>query len=215
MQQPIASLEAAIGYVLDLAWYLDISYAELLDGASQLLVLNSVLALIKPVATAAAKATPVLTRLLTQAKHDQVGAIGFGDCVPGELEGALAKVGQTAEEVMGATELWWGGRGLNDADMGVLGRMLEKNATLQTLNLYGNQVGDAGAASLASALEKNATLQTLYLDYNQVGDAGAASLASALEKNATLQKLNLGYNQVGDAGAASLVSALEKKRVEL
>ena len=37
--------------------------AELLDGASQLLVLNSVLAIIKPVTTAAAKATHVLTRL--------------------------------------------------------------------------------------------------------------------------------------------------------
>ena len=99
VQQPVASLKAAIGYVLDLAWYLDISYAELLDGASQLLVLNSVLAIIKPVTTAAAKATPVLTRLLTRAQHDQVGAIGFGECVPGELEGLCAKVGMTVDEV--------------------------------------------------------------------------------------------------------------------
>ena len=52
--------------------------------------------------------------------------------------------------------------------------------------LLGNKVGAAGAASLASALEKNATLQRLDLDGNEVGAAGAASLKrlrSALDRN--------------------------------
>ena len=71
-------------------------------------------------------------------------------------------------------------------------------------DLHNNNVGDAGAASLASALEKNATLQTLDLVGNEVGDKGAASLESALEKNTTLQRLSLGHNKVGAAGAASL-----------
>ena len=47
-------------------------------------------------------------------------------------------------------------------------------------------MGDAGAAALASALEKNATLQTLNLYGNEVGAAGAASLVSSLKKNAML-----------------------------
>ena len=106
-----------------------------------------------------------------------------------------------------------------------------------------NKFGDAGAASLAQALEKNTTLQTLNLSGefvvccvvfwggvlivvyvvlwavvgfvfwmegrvrgvdcvcgteppcssdNRVGEAGAASLAQALEKNTTLQELHLG-----------------------
>ena len=80
---------------------------------------------------------------------------------------------------------------------------------IETLKLGFIGVGDAGAASLASALEKNATLQELDLLYNDVGAAGAASLASALEKNATLQELDLRHNDVGAAGAASLASALE------
>ena len=124
----------------------------------------------------------------------------------------LAKVGQTAEAVMSATELDWRQRQLDDEEIGVLSRLLEKKyATLQTLNLVNNQVGAEGAASLMSALEKNVTLQALNLDHNQVGDKGAASVTSALEKNdATLQTLSLGYNQVGAAGAASLAWALEK-----
>ena len=61
-----------------------------------------------------------------------------------------------------------------------------------------------GASSLASALEKNTTLQTLNLGENSVGAAGASSLASALEKNTTLQTLNLGSNSVGDAGRDGL-----------
>ena len=102
------------------------------------------------------------------------------------------------------------GIGVGDAGAASLASALEKNATLQTLNLSFNKVGAAGAASLASALEKNATLQKLDLIMAEVGAAGAASLASALEKNATLQTLMLGSNGVGDAGAASLASALEK-----
>ena len=46
-------------------------------------------------------------------------------------------------------------------------------------------MSDEEVAAGAGVLEKNATLQTLDLESNQVGDAGAASLASALEKNAT------------------------------
>ena len=47
-----------MGYILDLAWYLNMSYVQLLEGADLLLCLNSVLALIKPVATPP-KATPM------------------------------------------------------------------------------------------------------------------------------------------------------------
>ena len=61
---------------------------------------------------------------------------------------------------------------------------------IETLKLGFIGVGDAGAASLASALEKNATLQELDLRHNDVGAAGAASLASALENSATLLRLD-------------------------
>ena len=90
--------------------------------------------------------------------------------------------------------------------MGGLRRLLEKNTTLQTLDLGDNSVE---RVVHASALKKNTT-KTLDLYDNSVGDAGASSLASALEKNTTLQTLSLGRNSVDDAGASSLASALEK-----
>ena len=65
---------------------------------------------------------------------------------------------------------------------------VEPLGAIERLTFVQFTVGDAGAASLASALEKNATLQTLDLEHNGVGAAGATSLtrlASALERNSS------------------------------
>ena len=154
-------------------------------------------------------------RLLGACRVSEVGGEGSGywDGKDGgrhfmhHLNGCNGKLGVGS---LGAIEtLKLGFIGVGDAGAASLASALEKNATLQELDLLYNDVGAAGAASLASALEKNATLQALHLAGNGVGDAGAASLASALEKNATLQELDLRHNDVGAAGAASLASALE------
>ena len=71
--------------------------------------------------------TPVVTRLLMKAREDQVGAIGFGECVPNEVEGLLSKVGMTMAEMEAAERVDWRSKELNDADGVVLVRMLEKN----------------------------------------------------------------------------------------
>ncbi len=61
----------------------------------------------------------------------------------------------------------------------------------------GNNIDAAGAASICQALEKNTTLQSLNLGSerrvrdNRIGHAGAAAVCQALEKNTTLQSLNL------------------------
>ena len=159
VQQPIASLEEVMGYILDLAWYLNMSYVQLLEGADLLLCLNSVLALIKPVATATAKATPVLTRLLTNAGKEQVGAIGFSECVPSELEGFLAKVGQATGDV---EELDLSSKSLVATDMDVVAKLLKTNTMLRTVKLDQNRLAfPEGAESLGSALKVNETLTSI------------------------------------------------------
>ena len=57
---------------------------------------------------------------------------------------------------------------------------------IKAIHVFFNGLDAAGGACLASALEKNTTLQTLDLGENSVGAAGTASLAriaSALERN--------------------------------
>ena len=59
-------------------------------------------------------------------------------------------------------------------------RLSRNDATLTTLDLYGNQVGDEGAGRLAEALATNSTLTSLNVRWNGVGAAGAGRLAEAL-----------------------------------
>ncbi len=87
--------------------------------------------------------------------------------------------------------------------------MLERNKTLKTLHLDGNNIGTDGARLLAAALERNSTVTGLYLGDNHVGPDGARHLAAALERNTTLTSLHLRFNNIGEAGAAALRAALE------
>ena len=50
-------------------------------------------------------------------------------------------------------------RGSRGQDVEVLAAALEKNSTLTSIDLDGNNIGDDGAASLAAALEKNYALE--------------------------------------------------------
>jgi hypothetical protein len=63
------------------------------------------------------------------------------------------------------THLGLVGRGLVAADAHELAGMpvLERNRTLETLNLADNNIGDDGARHLAAALGRNKTLKTLGL----------------------------------------------------
>ncbi len=90
-------------------------------------------------------------------------------------------------------------RELTDADVIELCNALEKNTSLDTLDLDHNQIGDAGAQALAGSK----TLTMLGLGHNQIGDAGAQALA----ENKTPTVLDLGHNQIGDAGAQALAES--------
>ena len=89
-----------------------------------------------------------------------------------------------------------------------IGQGLEKNTTLTTLDLSNNRIGNEGAVSIGQGLEKNTTLTTLYLWSNKIGNEGAVSIGQGLGKNTTLTTLMLWYNKIGNEGAVSIGQGL-------
>ena len=71
---------------------------------------------------------------------------------------------------------------------------LERNTTLTTLELNGNDLGKGFGVAVASALERNTTLTTLELGINRLGEVSGVAIAGALEKNTTLTKMDLDKN---------------------
>ena len=57
----------------------------------------------------------------------------------------------------------------------------QKNTSLKSLNLRGNNIRDDGATSLAVGLADNHTLVKLHLGLNDVAEEGAASFQQLLE----------------------------------
>lgn len=103
------------------------------------------------------------------------------------------------------------GPNIGDKGAKALGKMVEKNHSIELLALIGNSIGNLGAKELAEGLKCNRTLAHFGLIANNVGDLGAQCFAEALEKSA-LASFGLLANGVGNRGAAALGLALEKNR---
>ena len=92
-----------------------------------------------------------------------------------------------------------------------LSKLLEKNTTLQNLDLSSNGIDDSGVIALASGLAKNKTLVTLNLDANVIEIDGAKALIEALKTNNTLEKLYLKNYDLNDKEASLLAEQGDKK----
>eukprot|EP00949_MAST-11_sp_MAST-11-sp1_P003850 g3850.t1 len=71
--------------------------------------------------------------------------------------------------------------------------------SLQTLNVYRNDIGDEGAAAIAEMLKRNSDLKFLHMSHNQVTWRGAAKLAKAMRKNFAIEQLWLDENGIEDS----------------
>ena len=66
------------------------------------------------------------------------------------------------------------------------------------MELRSCNIDDEGARHLATMLEKNTSLETLDLDNNKITDDGLKHLAIPLEKNTSLRWLSLNGNNITD-----------------
>ena len=74
---------------------------------------------------------------------------------------------------------------LGDESALEIARCLERNTTLTSLSLHGNQIGDRGVRALAHALEANSTLRSLFLTQNPISPHAIAALRAANDARAT------------------------------
>ena len=87
------------------------------------------------------------------------------------------------------------------------------NKILQSLDISGNGLGYKTTEDLAHALTYNSHLSLLALSSNSIGDEGAIHLSSALKLNATITSLYLRDNMITNVGAIEIATALKDNKV--
>lgn len=96
-----------------------------------------------------------------------------------------------------------------DDAMAAIAQSLVVNRTLLELRLPGNELSDKSMQLLGAALGRNVKLATLKLDENRLGPRGVRGLLAGLRKNRTLTALSLSRCMASDATALELFSLFE------
>lgn len=97
---------------------------------------------------------------------------------------------------------------ITQADIEIIGKILEKNKTADNFNLFLGNLELNNVDSIGKALKTNNTLKVLWLDHNNITDV--QSMGEGLEKNNTLKELKLSANKIKDI--KSIGKALESNK---
>eukprot|EP01028_Stygiella_incarcerata_P000719 TRINITY_DN1109_c0_g2_i1.p1 TRINITY_DN1109_c0_g2~~TRINITY_DN1109_c0_g2_i1.p1 ORF type:complete len:371 (-),score=103.48 TRINITY_DN1109_c0_g2_i1:175-1287(-) len=92
-----------------------------------------------------------------------------------------------------------------------IGKMLNKNCHLTTLDLFGNyDIGNEGTIRIAEGLETNTSLKTLNMSWCGIGSKGVIGIGKMLMKNSSLITLIIRENDgIEDVGWIQITEALE------
>ena len=85
-------------------------------------------------------------------------------------------------------------------------------ASLEELDLFGNEISDHGAAMLSDAISKTKTLQILDIGCNGIGFEGGIKVANAIANNNTLENLFLYHNTLNSSAATALAVAVSSNQ---
>ena len=90
-----------------------------------------------------------------------------------------------------------------------LGKFLQQNTSLQSLNISLNDIGDDGMTAICNGLQlNNNKTKLVQLIAVSCSIQSTVNISKMLEINKTLKRLNISFNQIGDDGFASIVDAL-------
>lgn len=88
--------------------------------------------------------------------------------------------------------------------------MLNKNETLEVLDLSHCFISPEASKSFAEGFAFNTGVEELDLSWNEIGDDGLAHLMNAMKHNKTVKKLNLSHNLIYDEGLGPLGEAVQE-----
>lgn len=86
---------------------------------------------------------------------------------------------------------------------------LERNTTLQSLNLHDNYLEGDGGAAIASMMKENYYITELDVSSNHLGFKGCQCVCDMLQNNSTLLKIDLSDNGLDDRATVSLLEAFK------
>uniref|UniRef100_A0A7S2WBZ6 Uncharacterized protein n=1 Tax=Mucochytrium quahogii TaxID=96639 RepID=A0A7S2WBZ6_9STRA len=95
-------------------------------------------------------------------------------------------------------------------EAGLLLNALEKNTSIEMLDLAGNYINSESATVLGNVLQTNSQLKSLYLADNYLHAPGGVALGQGLQVNQGLVYLDLCGNGIRDEGCIAICSALKQ-----
>ncbi|XP_073975374.1 uncharacterized protein isoform X2 [Rhodnius prolixus] len=104
------------------------------------------------------------------------------------------------------------GNNIKNENVPLIGKLLSRNASIETLILKWNSFGESVKcfSAFCDGLAKNESLQRLDLRNNELCENCINHLANALKNNASLKHLDLRWNNISNGGAKYLLQALEE-----
>jgi Ran GTPase-activating protein (RanGAP) involved in mRNA processing and transport len=126
--------------------------------------------------------------------------------------GVRALVDDNVEAVKTLTKLCLAFNYVKSEGANILADALRRNVMpdLTRLDLMYCGIGDDGFVALVSALEKNTTLQIINLKQNQIGDRGLMALAESLPNIKGLQQITIGANASFQSTLSLLMEGFRK-----
>lgn len=91
---------------------------------------------------------------------------------------------------------------------------LEKNCSIEELNLSWNHLRLKGALAIANALQYNSTLRILDLSWNGFSDEASRKISNSLKRNRTLEDIDLSSNRISSHGADSLSESIHSSNLK-
>ena len=102
-----------------------------------------------------------------------------------------------------------GNKGITSIGASIIGKSLDGNSLLTTLELNHTRIGDTGIEYLSKILARNTSaLTTLWIMNIEMTDTGVDFLAQMLKTNRILEKILLGKNNITDQGIQLLADVL-------
>jgi Ran GTPase-activating protein (RanGAP) involved in mRNA processing and transport len=102
------------------------------------------------------------------------------------------------------------GNNIDDNDLKAVLEALKANAVLKCIKISG--IKDESAIAIANILKTNTALKKINLEFSAISAFGAIAIADVLKNNTTVEELNVSNNKIGEGGTIAIAEVLEANK---